>query len=237
MCDNLYVWTYVTNFHNYLIPCPNLRAVGKNIQLLAASGVKGLFMQGPAAGAELGGLRNYVVSNLIWDPTRDAGQLMTEFLTLHYGRAAPLIRQYIDLVHDAAERGSTHRNCFGQAADHGIDIGVAKQGLKLFDEALEQAENDTVRARVEKASIACHALLVEPVVSPAFQKVRSRKKRRDPTPFTLDPDLAQQLRPQLATFLGLCRKHQIPRIGEWASVEEVVQVLKEGYGMDPTDQF
>jgi hypothetical protein len=237
LCDHLYVWTYVTNFHNYLIPCPNLRVLGQNVQLFAASGVKGLFMQGPAAGAELGGLRNYIISNLIWDPTRDADALTAEFLTLHYGRAAPMIRQYIDLVHDAAEKSGKHRNCFGNAIDHGIDAGVAEEGLKIFAEALRQADSDEIRRRVEKAAIACHALRVEPVVSPAFQKVRSRKKRRDLTPLTLDPDVARRLRPQLVTFLDLCRKHQIPRIGEWASVEEVVEVLKEGYGMEPDDRF
>jgi hypothetical protein len=156
---------------------------------------------------------------------------------LHYGRAAPMIRQYIDLVHDAAEKSGKHRNCFGNAIDHGIDAGIAEEGLKIFAEALRQADSDEIHRRVEKATIACHALRVEPVVSPAFQKVRSRKKRRDPTPLTLDPDVARRLRPQLVTFLDLCRKHQIPRIGEWASVEEVVEVLKEGYGMEPDDRF
>ena len=237
ICDNVYVWTYVTNFHNYLIPCPNLRALGQNIRFFHANDVKGLFMQGPAAGAELGGLRNYIISNMIWDPTRDETALMDEFLRLHYGRAARLIRQYIDLVHDAAERNGQHRNCFGSAAEHGLSADLGRAALRTFQEAMKVAESDEVRKRVEKASIAGHALIVEAAASPAFQKVRSRKKTRDPTPFVSDPAVSGMLRPQLAIFFDLCRRHGVPRMGEWASIDEVADVLREGYGMQKGEPF
>jgi len=67
--------------------------------------------------------------------------------------------------------------------------------------------------------------------------VRSRKKTRDQTPFELDSVLKEAARPYLSAFLHLCRKHEIPRVGEWASLEEVVEVLKEGYGLKPTETF
>lgn len=97
--------------------------------------------------------------------------------------------------------------------------------------------HEVTRQRVEKASISAHALIVEPVVGPAFQKVRSRKKRRDQTPFTIDANLAGSVRPHIATFIALCRKHKVPRVGEWASVDEVVQVLREGYEMSEEESF
>ncbi len=131
ICDNVYVWTYVTNFHNYLIPCPNLRALGHNIRFFRANNVKGLFMQGPASGAELGGLRNYIISNMIWDPTMNENALMDEFLALHYGRAANFVKRYIDLVHDAAQKKGQHRNCFGTAAEHGLSADLGREGLGM----------------------------------------------------------------------------------------------------------
>ncbi len=237
ICQNLYVWTYVTNFHNYLIPCPNLRALGRNVRFFHARGVKGLFMQGPAAGAELGGLRNYIISNMIWDPSKDDKALMDEFLRLHYGRAARFIKQYIDMVHDAAERWGQHRNCFGSAAEHGLSAELGREGLEIFARAMAAAESDEIRKRVEKASIACHALIVEPLAAPAFQKIRSRKKTRDKTPFILDPTLARELRPHLARFLDLCRRHGVLRMGEWASIEEVADALREGCGMQAGEPF
>jgi hypothetical protein len=235
--DNIYVWTYVTNFHNYLIPCPNLRAVGENIRFFHENGVKGLFMQGPAEGAELAGLRNYVISNMIWDPTRHEDDLMAEFLQLHYRSAAPLIREYIDMIHAAALASPDHPGCYGSAADHGFSQDVGYRGLEIFERAMELADDDTIRQRVEKASIACHAIIVDLVVGPAFQKVRSQKKRRDETPFEIAPSLAASMRPHLVRFLELCAKHQIPRVGEWASVEEVVEVLREGYGLVAGEDF
>ncbi len=236
-CDNVYVWTYVTNFHNYLIPCPNLRALGHNVRFFHENGVKGLFMQGPAAGAEMGGLRNYVISNLIWDPTRDEKALIEEFLTLHYGGASRFVREYIEMVHDSAEMRGRHRNCFGSADDHGLGPELGRRALKVLQKGMGVAESEEIRARVEKASIACHALMVEDVVRPAFQKIRSRKKERDQTPFVLDAGVAGRVRPHLARFFDLCRIHGVERMGEWGSLDEVAEVLREGYGMASSQSF
>ena len=227
--DHVYVWSYVTNFHNYLIPCPNLRVLAKNVRFFVDNGVKGLLMQGPAALAELAGLRNYIISNLIWDPTRDASELLDEFLGLHYGRAGGPIRRYIDLVHDVAEASGAHKRCFGAAADYGLSPELGQEGLGLFDEAMRQAESDVIRDRVEKASISSHALMAGPVIEPAFQKVRLRTKGDDTPPPEIDPGIAEQVLPQLKTFLALCRKYGVPRIGELASFDDVVQVLRETY--------
>jgi hypothetical protein len=237
ICDNVYVWDYVTNFHNYLLPCPNLRTQGDNIRFFHRNGVKGLHMQGPASGAEMGGLRNYIISNLIWDPDRDDKVLTEEFLNLHYADAADYVREYIDLIHDAAESNTQHRNCFGSAAEHGLSAELGHRGLRIFERAMEGVESDPIRKRLEKASIACYALIVERAVGPAFQKIRSRKKNRDRTPFELDPEIAEKIRPYLGTFFGLCRKHGIPKIGEWATVDEVAEVVREGYGMAEDDPF
>jgi hypothetical protein len=235
--ENVYVWSYVTNFHNYLIPCPNLRALGHNVRFFHENGVKGLFMQGPAAGAEMGGLRNYIISNLIWDPTRDESSLMDEFLDLHYDGAAEHVRKYIDMIHEAAESRGGHRNCFGSAAEHGLDVELGREALKILKRGMEAAESEEIRARVEKASIACHALMVEGVARPAFQKIRGRKKERDSTPFVLDRSAAEEARPRLKDFFKLCSVHGVERMGEWASLDEVAEILKEGYGMAKAQPF
>jgi hypothetical protein len=235
--DNIYVWTYVTNFHNYLIPCPNLRAVGENIRFFQQNGVKGLFMQGPAPSAELAGLRNYVISNMIWDPTRHEDDLMAEFLQLHYRSAAPLIKEYIDMIHTAALASPDHPGCFGSAAAYGFSQDTGYAGLEIMERAMELADDDMIRWRVEKASIACHAIIVDLVLGPAFQKVRERKKRRDETPFEIDASLAESMRPDLVRFLDLCARHEVPRVGEWASVDEVIQVLRQGYGLAEGERF
>ena len=235
---NVYVWTYITNFNNYLAPCPNLRAIASNIRFFIRNNAKGLFMQGPASGAEMGGLRNYVVSNLLWDPSRDEKKLADEFLSLHYGRAAEPIRRFIDLVHDTAWASGKHKQCHASSAQYGLGAELGAKGIEMFDEAMKLADSPEVRGRVEKASICCHALVVEPVITPAYFKAKSRRMGNDDgKPLALAPEPAQALRPEVAKFLALCRKYNVKMPAEWANLEEVVKALKEGYGMNAADEF
>ena len=201
---NVSIWNYNTNFSNYLLPCPNLRIIESNVRFFVANQAKGVFMQAPgdAWAAELSELRTYLISNLIWDPTRSGARLVDEFLALHYGKAAPLIRRYIDLTHDAAETSGLHRNCFaGRGEDYGLTAKTAAQAVSLFEEALALAESPEVAARVEKASIAAYRLAIEPVWG-----------RQDAA--GLEPDLVAKMRPLVTRFLKLCADHKVDRASE-----------------------
>jgi len=147
-------------------------------------------------GAELCGLRNYVIAGLLWDPSRNGQALMDEFLDLHYAEAAPPIRRFIELTHDNAEARGLHRNCFGRAADYGIDEQVAKAGLDAYEEALALAASDEVRARVEKASIAAVRAALEPV----WYAER---------PDQVDAALAVRMRPLATRLFALCDRHGV----------------------------
>ncbi len=164
LTQNIFIWNYNTNFSNYLLPCPNLRVIEPNIRYFVDHGAKGIFMQaaGNSTGAELSDLRNYVMANLLWDPTRSGQQLVDEFLDLHYGQAAPPIRRFINMYHDHCESKGIHRNCFGRAADYAIDETIAAAAMDAFAEALTLAENEAVKLRVEKASICAYRAAIDP---------------------------------------------------------------------------
>lgn len=204
ICDNVSIWNYNTNFTNYLLPCPNLRSIERNVRFFAANGAKGVFMQaaGNAWGAELSELRNYVISRLLWDPTQQGERLIDEFLALHYGKAAPAIRRYVDLVHDTAQASGKHRNCFGRgAADYGIDLSVTPRALALFEDALAAAESDEIIRRVERASISVYRLAIDPVWYASDPK-------------TVNADTLAAARPHIERFLELCEKHGVDRAQE-----------------------
>ena len=154
----------------------------------------GIFMQaaGNALGAEISDLRNYVMANLLWDPTKSGTKLANEFLDLHYGRAGELIRRFINLTHEKALASGLHPNCFGRAKDYAIDEAIAQAGLDAFAEAMKLAENDAARARVEKASVCAYRAAIEPIW---YMKDDS----------TVDPDLAKRMRPLVKRFLELCK--------------------------------
>ena len=111
---------------------------------------------------ELCELRNYLISRLLWDPTLDDHKLVHEFVTLHYGRAADKVQAYLSLIGETARRSGIHQGCFGSAAGYGIDAAVACQALKLTGRRQAAAENEEVKQRVEKVSIAARTVLIEP---------------------------------------------------------------------------
>ncbi|TKJ33430.1 MAG: hypothetical protein CEE38_20735 [Planctomycetes bacterium B3_Pla] len=220
MCDHISIWNYNTNFRNYLLPCPNLWVIESNIRYFAANNAIGIFMQaaGNALGAELSDLRNYVMANLLWDPTRSGRKLIDEFIDLHYGRGAEPIRRFINLTHETALASGLHPNCFGRAKDYAIDEAITQAGLEAFAEAMKLAENETVRARVEKASICAHRAAIEPIW---YIKDNS----------TVDPALARRMQPLVKRFLELCKKYGVTNVSEGGGIEAESERLKRIVGL------
>ena len=97
VAPQLYIWDYVTDFANYIIPHPNLRVLGPNIRLFVDKGAIGLFEQGDAgcSCSDFPELRAWLIAHLMWDPSRDAQTLMAEFMRGYYGAAAPGLLEYI----------------------------------------------------------------------------------------------------------------------------------------------
>ncbi len=226
ICNHIYVWNYNTNFSSYLLPCPNLRVIEPNIRYFLENNAKGIFMQaaGNANAAELSELRNYVISNLLWDPSRSSEQLMNEFLDLHYGPAAPPIRRFIQRVHDRAEASGRHHNCFARLSNYGLDDTDAKAGLDAFAEALRLADTDAVRAHVERASICAYRAALEPIWY------------RDKGP--LEPQVAKQMKPLAKRFFELCDKYAVDRPRE--SREDTAAArsrLKRVFGLAESESF
>ena len=110
VAPRLWIWDYVTNFGNYLLPFPNQRVRAPNIRFFVANNVKGIFEQDTydTADSELWALGGYMTAKLLWNPSYDANKAMTEFLDGYYGKAAPAVRTYIDMMHDHAEQKNLH---------------------------------------------------------------------------------------------------------------------------------
>lgn len=236
ICDMITVWNYNTNFYNYLLSFPNLRVIEPNIRFLVKNNVKGFYMQaaGNAEGAEFSDLRNYMISNLLWDPSKNGRKLMDEFMDLHYGPAGPPIRRFINLVHDNAEKKGIHRNCYGTAADYGIDETIAQAGLDAFAEALQLAGNDVIlRRRVEKASVCAYRAAIEPVWNIVWNLDAKGKYRPEEPAEKLAPEMIRKYRPLVKRFLELCRKHGVTRAAENAdyTMPLVEERLRKAFGL------
>jgi len=107
LTDRLYVWDYVTNFPHYVMPHPNLRVLKSNIRFFIENGVKGIFEQGnysPGMHGEMAVVRSWLLAKFLWNPEYDYETAMKEFLEAFYGTAAPMIREYIELMHNRLKR-------------------------------------------------------------------------------------------------------------------------------------
>ncbi len=198
ICKNLYAWTYNIYFRAPPLPYPNLYTIMPNINSLLDAGVEGVFMQSHAGrwpDTEMAELPHYMMSRLLWNPKLNDRELIDEFLNLHYGKAAPPIRRFINMIHKHYRDAGTHNDpLVYHRWELPVDEGVAKASLKLFAEAMDLAENNEVKARVEKVSICAYAAAIDPIW-------RLKKDAE------VDPAVAEQMRPLVEEFFRLCEKY------------------------------
>ncbi|HPU86475.1 MAG TPA: DUF4838 domain-containing protein [Candidatus Latescibacteria bacterium] len=206
IADRLYVWDYVTNFHNYIMPWPNFRVLGPNVRFFARHNVVGLFEQGSYAtggGGEAAEMRAYVLAKLLWNPSADENRIRDEFIDGVYGKAADKIREYVRVIHEPVADPDVHMHIFCDVNNPHLTDDVIDRGDALLYEAEALAETPAVRERVELAHLPMHY-------------VRIRK-------MTGVPEKAAERQALLEKFLAIARREGIQNISEQHTVESWVQ--------------
>jgi uncharacterized protein DUF4838/glycosyl hydrolase family 67 len=154
LAHQLYIWNYVTNFANYILPHPNMRVLAPNIRLFVDHKTIGLFEQGDSgcSCSDFPELRAWLLAHLMWDPSRDDEALITEFLNGYYGPAAKPIQDYIDLIHDAAEEADVYLRCYMPNTSAWFPLEAVTRADALFDEAEKRvADLPALLERVQRA--------------------------------------------------------------------------------------
>jgi hypothetical protein len=157
LTDRLYVWDYVTNFAHYVQPQPNLRVLKPNIRFYVKNGVKGIFEQGnysPGKHGEMSHLRSWLLAKFLWNPDYDYETAMREFCEAYYGPAAPLIREYIDLMHDRLLETKTHLFIWAPPTSLFFDEDTVKKAEEILNRAEKIAgDNETHLLHVREAHL------------------------------------------------------------------------------------
>lgn len=97
--DKLYMWTYNTNFHYYLVPTNTYNSLQSNYRLWAQSGATWLMDQGQYNNPQSTGfsaLKVYLNTKLRWNVNEDMEALIDEFFSNYFGPAAQSVRKYFD---------------------------------------------------------------------------------------------------------------------------------------------
>lgn len=152
LSDRVFVWDYVTNFHNYLQPLPNFHTLQKDVQFFAENNVVGIYLQnvyGSGARGCFQDLRNYLHAKLMWDPYFDFERSMDEFMAFYYGTsAAPLLKQWIRFMEAYVTDNNIHFGMYFPPNSRLFTQEFLDTGERLISEAERVAENETYRRRV-----------------------------------------------------------------------------------------
>jgi hypothetical protein len=146
---NIFIWHYATAFNHYLAPNPNLNGLAKDIKFYAVHGVNGLMVQcdyqGP--GGELAELRQYLASQLMWDPTQDPMAIREDFCRKYYEDAAPQVLEFLRRM-DQLGAGPAHAFAVWDPVSI-VSPEFAREALEMLERG-RGAGNATVRNRVGK---------------------------------------------------------------------------------------
>lgn len=114
LTNNIIIWDYVVQFRNLISPFPNIHTLQPNLKYLRDSGVSAMFEQGsPETGGEFHELKAYLIAKLMWNPDVDVNEVINDFLSGYYGEAAPMIREYMDVLYNQMAKSETKLLIFG----------------------------------------------------------------------------------------------------------------------------
>ena len=234
LCDYLVMWFYDHNHQDVLSVVPNLRLQADAIRFFVANNARGIFTQGTPRNNGFSDLRAYWLTALHWNPDQDSEALIDEFLHLYYGaEPAPLIRQWLDLVHDSVDY-SRHTNIGYQPRHIGLDPALGDTGIRLFDRAMAVAGNDEIRNRIEKISITAHRLGCEPLMWNSNWAGMTAAAREVPIEEVSFPLTDADKRDQLARYrrmVELCEKHGINQYREGILIDHATEGVQRYLGL------
>ncbi|MFN6017041.1 MAG: DUF4838 domain-containing protein [Verrucomicrobiota bacterium] len=154
VAPKLFVWDYVSNVSGPLTPHPKHQVFAKDFRTYLDHHAAGVFLEGESIGAtDFIGLKNYLMARLLWDPSRDESAVIDEFLNGYYGKAAPTLRQVLDLY--AEKAGPAFLRSFMDGVDaEWLDLAAMNRATELFQQAENAVAGDPAElARVKRARI------------------------------------------------------------------------------------
>jgi hypothetical protein len=159
IANRITIWDYYTDFDHYLMPYPNFETFKHDIKFYADHNCIGLFAQGSNVakngGGEFASLRAWVFAQLMWNPYQDSQALIDEFVTNVYGKSAPFIKAYIELLHAKVKPESVSFSIWARPLDvEYLSPEVVEEYVELFRQARASATNDAeLLKRVELAEL------------------------------------------------------------------------------------
>lgn len=163
---HLFLWDYTVQFSNYMSPFPNFESFQGNYKLFKKNKVKGLFVQGYSdIAGDFSELRQYLLAKLMWNIDIDVEATTADFLRGFYGKAAPFVGKYLNLLETNQKKSNTYLDIYSSPVD-ARNTFLTPEAMDQYDQLLEQAsgavENDSVlSSRIQKLRLALEYVYFE----------------------------------------------------------------------------
>jgi hypothetical protein len=193
ICNRLWIWDYIINYAHSILPFPNLYVLKPNTNFFLQNGVTGIYEESCyyTKGSELQELRNYIIAKTLWDPSYDTDKAIDEFCAAYYGPAAPMIREYLNLVHKSAQNvPDVHVRIYSPPNVGFLTPEVLATSSDLFDRA-QRAVRD-VPVLLHRVEVARLPLIYAQISLGKGSTYEERDDRLVTTSSAAIPDLARE---------------------------------------------
>lgn len=150
LTDNIFIWDYVVNFNQYLLPFPNLAVLKPNLQTFVKNNAVAVLESGQytSGDGEFSEMKAWIISKLLWNPQLDTDSLINDFVYGYYGKAAPCVIRYIRLCQSLVQP-NTHFGCHIKGNHKVFTARFITKAEPIIQKAYQLAENEEVRRRVK----------------------------------------------------------------------------------------
>ena len=149
VCGNLFIWDYVVDFKNLLMPYPNFAVQKDNVEFYKENNVRSVFHQGSREqGDEMACLRSYVLAKQLWDTDVDVSALIGKYVAVTYGEAAGYIAEYMDIMHESVATEAVELDLYDMPRAHYDDYLSGEnieRYLTLTKKALDAVSGDEAK--------------------------------------------------------------------------------------------
>lgn len=140
LTNNIKIWDYVVQFSSYTDPFPNFHVLQPNLKMFVDHGVKYLFEQGSGdSWSDFHELKAYVLAKLMWNPDEDINAVKNEYFNGYFGKAAPKVKEYFDLIDSSLVKSGDKLIIYGYPST-GKDSYLKPELLDKYSEIFDESE-------------------------------------------------------------------------------------------------
>ena len=141
--SNIWVWYYPDSYGIGNMPYSGLRRSLRDLQLMISAGITGTFFEHdvtPINSLNFSELESYCFLKMFSGDKTDPEQLIKEFLTLYYGKAASMVEKYFNEL-EAFTQKAVEKGIAGFYACNPIQLGsITESNLKRWSDDFDKME-------------------------------------------------------------------------------------------------